>query len=112
MERDALLEAAQVLFLGDEEEIADLLEAGVDAELLAEILEHPEALEREADLRLGGELGADAARGLAGGAAAHRLALEDDHVTHVPASEVIGNAAADHAATDDDYACCFGLVHG
>ena len=26
--------------------------------------------------------------------------------------EVVGDAAADHAAADDDDACCLGLVHG
>src|SRR5882724_11528363 len=80
LQRDARLEGAQVLLVGDEEEIADLLEAGVDAELLREVLEHAEALEGEADFRLRRELGADAARGFAGGAAAYGLALEDDDV--------------------------------
>src|ERR1700730_1818445 len=112
LERDARLEAAQVLFVRDQEEIADLLEARVDAELLREILEHAEALEREADLRLGRELGADAARGLAGGAAADCLALEDDDVTLATPGQVIGDAAADHAAADDDHACCLWLIHG
>ena len=61
---------------------------------VGEILQHLQALERETDLRLGGELGADPSRGLAGGTAAHRLALEHDHVTHVPAGQVVGDAAS------------------
>ncbi len=112
MQCDACLEAPQRLLVRDEEEIADLLEAGIDAELFREVLEDAKALEREADLRLGRELGADATRGLAGGAAAHGLALEDDHVTLAAAGQVVGDAAAHHAAADDDYACGLGLVHG
>jgi len=109
---DARLEPAQRLLVRHEEQIADLLEAGIDAELLREVLEHAQALEGETDLRLRGELGADAARGLAGGAAAHRLALEDDDVALAAAGQIVGDAAAHHAAADDDHAGRFWLAHG
>ncbi len=108
MQGDACLEAAQVLLVRDEKQVADLLEAWVDAEFVLEALEHAEALEREADLRFGRELGADATRRLAGGTAAHRLALEDDHVALAAAGQMIGDAAANHAAPDDDDACGLG----
>src|SRR5215475_11731501 len=111
LHRDALLEAAEVLLLGDEEEVADLLEAGIDAEVLGEVLEHLEALQGEADLRLGRKLRADAARRLARGPAAHRLALEDDHVSLPATGEVIGDAAAHHATPDDDDTRGSGLGH-
>ena len=112
MQCDACLEAPQRLLVRDEEQIADLLEAGIDAELLREVLEHAQALEGETDLRLRGKLGADAARGLAGGAAAHRLALEDDDVALAAAGQIVGDAAAHHAAADDDHAGSFWLAHG
>src|SRR5262249_1981707 len=102
LHRDALVEAAEDLLLGDEEQVADLLEAGIDAELLCAVLETVEAAQREADLRLGRKLRADAACRLARGPAAHGLALEDNHVSLPATGEVIGDAAADHAAPDDD----------
>src|SRR5262249_55412415 len=72
----------------------------------------PEALEREADLRLGRELRADAARGLARRAAAHRFPLEDKDIAYPEARQMIGDTAAHHATSDDDDACGPGRVHG
>src|SRR5207245_207082 len=112
LQGNARLEAPQGLLVRDEEEIADLLEAGIDAELFREVLEHAEALEGEADLRLRGELRADAAGGFAGRPAAHCFALEHDHVPLAAAGEVVGDAAAHHAAADDDDAGGLGLGHG
>src|SRR5262249_6252037 len=109
--RDALLEAAEVLLLGDKEEVADLLEAGIDAELLDKVLEHFEALQGEADLRLRGKLRADPSRRLARRPAAHCLALQHDHVPLPATGQVIRNAAADHAAPDDDHARRLWLGH-
>src|SRR5215470_15846458 len=111
LHRDALLEAAEVLLLGDEEEVADLLEAGIDPELFGEVLEHLEALQGEADLRLRRELRADASRRLARGPATHGLALEDDHVPLAATGEVVRDAAANHAAPDDDHARRLWLRH-
>src|SRR6267143_2047011 len=85
LQRDARLEAAEVGGIGDEEQVADLLVAGIHAELVLEPLEDLDGLEREANLRVRGELGADTAGGLAGGAAADRLALEHDDVAHAAA---------------------------
>src|SRR5438876_794761 len=101
LQRDPRLEAAQVRGIADEEQVADLLVADVDAELVLEALEDLDGLEREPDLRLGRELRADAAGGLRGGAAADRLALEHDDVAHAAAREVVGDRAAHHAAADD-----------
>ena len=67
----------------DEEEIADLLEAGIDAELLLEETRSTRRLSSEKRISVSvRELGADPAGGLAGGAAAHGLPLEDDDVAH------------------------------
>ena len=111
LQGDPRLEAAQVVGIGDEEEVADLLVAGIDAELLLEPLEDLDGLQREADLRLRRELRADAAGGLRRGAAAHRLALDDHDVAHAAPSEVIGDGAADHAASDDHDAGRAGKAH-
>src|SRR5262249_59655771 len=88
----------------NEEEIPDLLESRIAADLLLEALEDFEALDREADLGFGRELTADPARGLAGGAAPDCLPLEHDHVTHAAPREVVGDAAPDDTASDDDHA--------
>src|SRR3972149_1708312 len=89
LQRHALLEALEVGRVGDEEEVADLLVAGIDAELLLEPLEHRDGLQREAHLSLGGELGADAAGRLAGGAAADGLALDHDDVTQTATGQMV-----------------------
>src|SRR5262249_15468666 len=102
LQRDARLEGAKVGRIRDQEEIADPLEAGIAPEFLLEGFEDALALEREADLGLGSELGADAAGRLAGGAAPDGLALQHDHVADTAPGEVIGDAAADGAAADDD----------
>src|SRR5262249_44504273 len=75
--------------------------AGVDTELVPESLEDLNALQGEADLRLGGKLCADAAGRLAGGAGADGIALEHDHVMLATPREMVGDAAPDHAAADD-----------
>ena len=107
------LVSAEILGLGDQEQIADLPVAGVDAELLLEPLEDPDRLEGEADLGLRGELGANAARRLARGARADRVALEHEDVARAAPGQVIGDAASDHAAADDDHVCRLGKeVHG
>jgi hypothetical protein len=53
LQRDPRLEALEVGVIRDQEEIADLLVAGIDAELVRERLEDADALERKLDLRLG-----------------------------------------------------------
>src|SRR2546428_455740 len=111
LERDPLLEPAEVPLLGEEIEVADRRVARVDAELFLEALEDLDALEREADLGLGRELNADATRRLAGRPRADGLALEDDDVAESTAGQVVGDRAADHAAADDDRARRPGRVH-
>src|SRR5262249_58708236 len=111
LQRHALAEATPVRLVGDQEEVADLPVANVDPELFLEALEDRDRLQREADLRLGGELRANAARRLAGRAAADRLALEHDDVALPALRQVIRNAAADDAAADDDRAGRAGKSH-
>src|SRR5262249_37266470 len=95
----------------DQEQIADLLVTGIDAELFLEALEHADRLEREANLGLGRELYADAAGGLARRPRADRLALDDDDVGEAAPGSIVGDAAAHHAATDHHRARRPGQVH-
>ena len=111
LERDPRLEPAKLLLLGEEIEVADLRVARIDAELVREPPEDVDALQGEADLGLGRELNADAARRLAGRARADGLALEEDDVAEPAAGQVVGDRAADHAAADDDRARRPGQAH-
>mgnify|MGYP003693915355 CR=1 FL=1 len=108
LQRHPGLVSAEILGVGDQEQIADLPVAGVDAELVLEPLEDPDRLEGEADLGLRGELGANAARRLARGARADRVPLEHEDVARAAPGQVIGDAASDHAAADDDHVCRLG----
>src|SRR5262249_9010596 len=108
----ARLEPVEIVGLADQEQIADLPVSGVDPELLLETLEDADRLEREPDLGLGGKLAADAAGRLARGACPDRFALEHEHVLHATPGEMIGDAAAHHAAADDDHAGCPWQFHG
>src|SRR5262249_44998277 len=112
LQGDARLEAAQVIRVGDQEQVADLLVARVDTELVLEALEDANGLEREPDLGLRRKLRANAARGLRRGAAADGLTLEHQHVAHTTAREMVGDRAADHAAADDHDAGSAGKGHG
>src|SRR2546422_1014599 len=111
LEGDPLFESAELLGVGDEEEIADLLVAGVDTELVLEALEHADGFQREADLGLGRKLDPDPARRLARGPRADRLALHDDDVRETAPREMVGDAAADDTATDHHRARCSRQVH-
>ncbi len=102
LERHPLLEPGEVVAIRDEKEIADLPVAGIETELLDEALEDRDGLQREADLRLGRELSADATRRLGRGAGPDGVALDDEHVAQATERQVIGEAAADDTATDDD----------
>jgi hypothetical protein len=51
-----------------------------------------------------GKLRTDPARGLAGGAAADGLPLDDEDVGDAARGEMVGDGAADDAAADDDHA--------
>ena len=53
LEGHPLLEAPEIRLVGDEEQVADPPVADVDAELLAEVLEHVNRFQGEANLRLG-----------------------------------------------------------
>src|SRR5439155_1597870 len=104
LERDPLLEPPEVPLLGEEIEVADLPVARVDAELLPEALEDPDALEREADLGLARELDANTARGLAGRPRADALALEGGGLVQPAAGQVVVDPGAGHAGAGGDRA--------
>src|SRR5262245_11108636 len=97
-----MLEAAEVDLVPDQEQIADLPVTGIDTELLDEAPEDRDRLQREPDLGLGSELGADAPGGFRRGAGAHGLALKHDHIAQSTLRQVVGDATADHAPSDDD----------
>src|SRR6185436_3152034 len=101
LELDALLEVFQVLGRDGEKEIPDLMELGVLAEGLLEPLVERDRVERELDVDLGGELGADPSGGAARVAASQELALEDDRL-EAAERQVVGQARPDHASTDDE----------
>src|SRR5262245_16288786 len=112
LEGDSLLEALELLLIRDQEEVADLLVSGVDAEFFLEAFEHPDGLEGEANLGLGRELDANAAGRLARRSRADRLALHDDDIALAAPRQVVGDAATHDAATDHDHAGCLRLLHG
>src|SRR6185295_18662225 len=91
----------QVLRRHAQEEVSDLVELRVRAQRLLEPLEERDGVERELDVDLGGELGADASRGAAGIAAAQEIPVEDDGL-QAAERQVIGDARPDHAAADDE----------
>ena len=84
LQRHPLAVAGQVVGVGDQEEVADLPVADVDAELFLEALEDADGLEREADLGLGGELRADPARRLAGRPRARRVSRSSTTTSRWP----------------------------
>ena len=88
--------------VGDEEEIPLLAQADVASEALGEGLPDADALLGETDIRLGGELLADAAGGVGGGAAPDLIALQDDHVGDAPLGQGVGDGAAHDPGADDD----------
>ena len=88
--------------VGEEEEVALLAEADVASEALLEGLPDADAVGGEADIRLGGELLADAAGGVGGGAAPDRIALQDDDVGHAALGQRVGDGAAHDPRADDD----------
>ena len=73
----------------------------VDAAHPVERLELGHGAERDLDVQLVRELGADAAGGLARRAARQRVLLEQDDVGDALLGEVVGGARAHGAAADD-----------
>src|ERR687891_665626 len=101
LEGHVVAEGGEVLIAGQQEQVAAELQADVLPELLGEPLQHPDALDRQPDVDLRGELMTDAP-----GAATRRhlaeerLPLQQHHVLHAPCREVVRRAGAHHAATD------------
>jgi len=101
-ERERALERHDVPFLGDEKEVADLMELRVDAHFVPECFEPRQRTLREPDVHLGRELQPDAAGVLAGRPVAQTVALEHDDAAGTAKAEVIRDRRTDDASADDD----------
>src|SRR6202011_2857032 len=99
-------EVLHLLWLRENEEVADLAEVGGVADLLLEALQHAHRHPLQPDVALTRELLAHPARALAGRLRAQRLAFEQQHVDISP-PELIGERAAHDAAARDDYVSAF-----
>jgi len=105
LKREGAAEGGDLLLARQQEEVAPLLEADLAARLLGEALVAADALERDPDVQLVRELGADAAGGLARGARAEGLPLDEDAAGGARARQVVEGARAHDAAADDDHLC-------
>ncbi len=86
-----------------EEQVAHLAEARVPARLLGESEQLLDAEHREADVQLARKLLPDAAGSAARGAGAKGRPLDDDDVGESARGDVVRDARADDAPTDDHY---------
>ena len=80
LQRDALLEQLDVLRAVEQEQVADLVQVDLLAELLAERLEGPQAAQAELDVDRVGELRAHPAGRLAGRPGPELVLLDEHHV--------------------------------
>src|SRR5262249_40604919 len=87
--------------IGEEEEIALLMQVDVLVDGFLESFPSANAVVGEPDVRLGRELLADAAGGVRGRAAADRVPLEHDDVRQPALRQRIGDGAAHDARADD-----------
>ncbi len=87
----------------DAQEIAHAGERrGAPGCVLGEVFEETQGVEHHAARLRGAVVLPDAGRALAGRAGGQEVLLDDRDVAHAAAGEVIGDAAAGHAAADDD----------
>jgi hypothetical protein len=98
---DVALEGGHLAGLGRDQQVAAGLEPGIGLHLRLEPMEGLEAQLAHADARRRRELLAHAAHGASRRAGADRALLEHGHVAGAAAGQVVGNAAAHHAAADD-----------
>ena len=98
-----LAEARDVLVLVEQEQVADLAQAAVDAGELLEAGELGHRAEGDADVQLVGELGPEAAGRAAGRARGQRVPLEQDDVRHAQRRKMERRGCAHRPAADDDH---------
>ena len=99
-------EVLDLLWLGENEEVADLAEVGWVADLLLEALQHAHRHPLQPDVAFARELLAHPTRALAGRLRAQGLALEQQHVD-ISLAELICERTAHDAAANDDYVSAF-----
>ncbi len=97
-----LLVDAHLLRVGEQEEVAGLVQVDHLSGPVREVLERVEAAHAEGDVDGVGELRAHAAGRLHGGPAAQRPSLEEQDVGDAGLGEVEGDAGPHDAAADDD----------
>ena len=102
LELDGLLVGGEVACLGDDEQVADLVQVDGPPRALMEVLEGLEAACAEFDVHRIGELRSDPARSLRGRAAREQPALEQEHILDTGLGEVERGTRAHDAAADDD----------
>ena len=90
-------ELHDILFAVEEEQVA----VATERDLVAHPLELGERAERDADVQLVRELGADAARRLARRPGGERVALDEDNLVDAEPPQMKGGGGAEGAATDD-----------
>src|SRR5262249_57724157 len=98
LERHALLESGEIPTIRDEEQIADLAIAGIDAEFLGKALEDGDGLQREPNLGLRSELSPHASRRFGRRTGSDGVPLEDEDVVQSSERQVIGETAADNTS--------------
>ena len=102
LDRHVPLERLDLVGLVEQEQVADLAQVDVLAELTLEGLERPQAPQPELDVDRVGELRAHSPGRPAGGAGPELVPLEQQHVRNPGPGQVVGRAQTDHAATHDD----------
>ena len=100
--RERALERRHVALFGDQEEIADLMEVRIGADLIGESLDVRKRALRETDVDLARELQTDAAGILSRGSGPETVTLEHEDVANALLREVVRDRGTDDAATDND----------
>ncbi len=103
LQGNIIAEDGQIMRVVQQEQVTGPAQIDGLAQLLLEAFQHGQAQQRQADVDLGAELVADAARTFAGGLGAQEGCLfQQDDVPAAALGEVIGRAGPHHPASDDD----------
>src|SRR5207245_5243136 len=100
--RERALERLHVALFSDEEQVADLMEVRIGADLIGESLDVRKRALRETDVDLARELQTDAAGILSRGSRPETVTFEHEDVANALLREVVRDRGTDDPATDDD----------